>query len=117
MIKKTAFAVFVSAAILAGSDTGIVISTTQAVKTITHEPRDVVINFNRDSGAITAEVFYEEVVRISDGTNSIVASIKPLKRARLTWFDVTNSVPAMATALQQFNSAAKASLTNSAISN
>lgn len=88
-------------------DTGVVVSTETVVKTVSREPRMVVLIFD-DNGTVSAENNYETVTRI--GTN--VVSRAPFKTTALTWQQITNLVPSLALGLEQFKSASRMVLTN-----
>ena len=88
-------------------DTAVVMSTETVVKTVSREPRMVVLLF-ADDGTVSAENNYETVTRI--GTNVVLRA--PFKTTSLTWSQITNLVPALAQGLEQFKAASKASLTN-----
>lgn len=88
-------------------ETGIVVSTETVTRTLSREPRIVVILFD-DAGQVSAEVNYETVTRI--GTN--VVSKTPFKSVSLTWQQVTNLVPSLVQGLDEFKAAARASMTN-----
>lgn len=86
----------------------VVISTETVTKTVAREPRMIVLQFSPSDGSLTAEVSYETVTRVNGG---FVASV-PFRSVSLTWQQITNLVPALATSLDQFKVAARASLTN-----
>lgn len=88
-------------------ETGIVVSTETVTKTVSREPRIVVLLFD-DAGQVSAEVNYETVTRF--GTN--IVSRAPFKSVSLTWQQVTNLVPSLAQGLDEFKVASKASMTN-----
>jgi hypothetical protein len=88
--------------------TAVVVSTETVTKTVTREPRMVVLVFD-DVGQVTTDIAYETVTRI--GTN-VVARV-PFKTSSLTWLQVTNLVPSLAQGLEEFKLASKTILTNS----
>lgn len=110
-MKKLLFAALFCASVLADTnnvpDTAIVVSTETVVKTVSREPRMVVLLFD-DNGLVSAENNYETVTRI--GTN--VVSRAPFRTTNLTWQQITNLVPSLAQGLEEFKAASKASMTN-----
>lgn len=103
------FLALLSASLVADTvpDTGVVISTETVTKTVSREPRMVILMFD-DNGAVSAVINYDTVTRM--GSN--VVSRVPLKTTSLPWQQVTNLVPALADGLEQFKAASKASMTN-----
>lgn len=89
--------------------TSVVVSTETVTKTVSREPRLVVLQFSIDTGELNAEVTYETVTRV-DGK---AVSQAPFKSVNLTWQQITNLVPSLAQSLVEFKAAARASLTNS----
>lgn len=83
-------------------------STETVVKTVSREPRMVVLIFD-NNGTVSAENSYETVTRI--GTN--VVSRAPFRTTNLTWQQITNLVPSLAQGLDEFKLASKTILTNS----
>lgn len=88
-------------------DTAVVVSTETVVKTVSREPRVVILMFD-DNGTVSAENNYETVTRI--GTN--VVSRAPFRTTTLTWQQITNLVPSLAQGLEEFKLASKTILTN-----
>lgn len=88
-------------------DTAVVMSTETVVKTVSREPRMVVLMFD-DNGTVSAENSYETVTRV--GTN--VVSRAPFRTTNLTWQQITNLVPSLALGLEQFKAASRIVLTN-----
>jgi hypothetical protein len=89
-------------------DSAVLVTTETVTKTVSREPRMVVLVFAED-GTVSAEISYETVTRV-DGA---VVSRVPLRTTVLPWQQVTNLVPALADGLTQFKAACRASLTNS----
>lgn len=88
-------------------ETAVLVSTETVIKTVSREPRIVVLSFD-DAGQVSAEVNYETVTRF--GAN--VVSKSPFKSVSLTWQQITNLVPSLAVGLNEFKAASKASMTN-----
>lgn len=89
-------------------ETAVVVSTESVTKTVSREPRLVVLQFSVDTGELSADVTYETVTRV-DG--KVVQQV-PLKSVSLTWQQITNLVPSLAQSLVEFKAAARASLSN-----
>ena len=111
-MKKIIALVFSSLAIIADSEsipaTAVVVSTETVTKTVSREPRMIVLQFSTADGSVSADVSYETVTRVG----GVVVASAPFKSVSLTWQQITNLVPALSASLEQFKAAAKASMTN-----
>lgn len=108
--KNTISAIIVSifCASLKAQDASVVVSSSTVSRIVSREPRSVLFNFSIQTGEVSAEVQYETVTRI-DGS---VLSSAPYKTVTLGWSEITNKIPAITIALEQFKAAARASMTN-----
>lgn len=109
-ITVALFVAFVSVFVAFGrqTDGSVLVEAGTVQKTVRNEPREIIHRIDRATGEITTEVSYETVTRI----DTVPVSWVPLKVSTLTWKDLTNAVPSMVQAREEFKLAARASLTN-----
>lgn len=88
--------------------TAVVVSTETVTKTVSREPRTVVLMFSPDAGEVNAEVTYETVTRV-DGR---IVRQETFKTVSMTWSQITNRIPSLNVSLVEFKAAAAASMTN-----